>query len=665
MADDLIGKSLGRYHLLEELGEGGMAVVYKALDTSLERHVAVKLILPYQEQSEQFLARFTREARALAKLSHPNILKIFDFGDYEGRPYLVMEYIAGGTLKDWMVGKSVPWQKSAQLLACVARALEAAHQQGVIHRDVKPANILMANGRDPMLSDFGIAKLIEGSVLTSDLTGTGVGIGTPDYMAPEQGVGEVDGRSDIYSLGVIFYQMVTSRLPYEADTPLAVIIKKTTEPLPRPTKYVPGLPAVVENVITKALAREPQYRYQNMGEFALALEQLASKADTLETVQTSVQSTLPAVAPANQFTHSETVIARAAKNPLSWVVSAGLLMICCVGLAFAGVLWRTMSTAQSFPGGRSDATATAVTLNNALPTRTPTDRAGSVVPVVKPTRTAAPVSRPTAEGGGGGWIAFNSRMDGNADIYVVDPDGKNLTRLTSSTAHDLYPSWSPDGKKIVYQNDKDGDQEINILELTTKKVTRVTNNTCNDWSPVWSPAGDWLAFYSDCDGERDIYKVHTDGSDRTQLTASSGSYNWFPAWSPDGKEITFSSNRSGKYHIYVMDADGNNVRDLGAGCISSFSPDGTKILYGVYCNDTDDLFLMNADGSDKQALTDGYECKNATWSPDATQVVFQLSQATSEGPFALYRLSLNKPDRKDWTLLADFDVNGGSPVWQP
>jgi Tol biopolymer transport system component len=665
MADDLIGKSLGRYHLLEEVGEGGMAVVYKALDTSLERHVAVKLILPYQEQSEQFLARFRREARALARLSHPNILKIFDFGEHEGRPYLVMEYIDGGTLKDWMTGKSVPWQKSALLLACVARALEAAHRQGVIHRDVKPANILMANGRDPMLSDFGIAKLIEGSSMTSDLTGTGVGIGTPDYMAPEQGVGEVDERSDIYSLGVIFYQMVTSRLPYEANTPLAVIIKKTTEPLPRPTKYVPGLPAMVENVITKALAREPQYRYQNMGEFALALEQLASKADTLETVQTNVQSTLPAVAAADQSPHGETVIARAAKSPVSWAVSGGLLVICCVAAAFAGVMWRTMSASPGFFSRLPETTATSVVSTRVVPTRLPTDQARSIVPLVKPTRTAVPVSRPTVEGGGDGWIAFNSRMGGNADIYVVDPDGKNLTRLTSSTGHDLYPSWSPDGKKIVYQNDKDGDQEINILELTTKKVTRVTNNTCNDWSPVWSPAGDWLAFYSDCDGERDIYKVHTDGSDLTQLTATSGSYNWFPAWSADGKEITFSSNRSGKYHIYVMDADGNNLRDLGAGCISSFSPDGTKILYGVYCTDTDDLFLMNADGSDREALTDGYECKNATWSPDGTQVVFQLSQKTSEGPFALYRMSLKQPDRKDWTLLADFDMNGGSPVWQP
>jgi serine/threonine protein kinase len=464
-----------------------------------------------------------------------------------------MEYIAGGTLKEWLVGNAVPWQKSAQLLACVARALEAAHAQGIIHRDVKPANILMANGRDPMLSDFGIAKLIEDSALTSDLTGTGVGIGTPDYMAPEQGVGIVDERSDIYSLGVIFYQMVTSRLPYEADTPLAVIIKKTTEPLPRPTQYVPGLPAVVENTITRALARDPQYRYRNMGEFALVLERLGSMADTLETVATNVQSSMPAVTTADPATHSGTVITKAVKSPLSWAVSAGVLVVCCAALVLGGLLWRMMSAGPDFLSVRSEATGTPAIVPSSAASIPPTVRPNSAAPAPRPTRTAAPRSTPTVEGGGGRWIAFNSRMGGNADIYVVDPRGRNLTRLTSSSAHDLYASWSPDGKKIVYQNDMDGDHEINIMEVTTDRVTRLTTNDCNDWGPVWSPDGEWIVFYSDCDGERDIFKVRTDGSGRMQLTSTSGSYNWFPSWSPDGREITFSSNRSGKYHIHVME----------------------------------------------------------------------------------------------------------------
>ena len=659
MVDELLGKQLGRYHLLERLGEGGMAVVYKALDTSLERHVAVKVILPYQEHSAQFLARFKREARALARLSHPNILKIFDYGEFDGHPYLVMEYIRGGSLKDWLHGKSIPWQKGAQILAQVARALEAAHAEGIIHRDVKPANILMANGKDPLLSDFGIAKLIEGSSETTDLTGTGVGIGTPDYMAPEQAIGIVDERSDVYALGVILYQIVTGKLPFEADTPLAVLLKKSTEPLPRPREYVPHIPTDVENTVIKALARDPQNRYQTMGDFARALERLSSKGDTLETVSTEVEPELPTGDVLIGSRLLKLIQERFPTSAASWLIVAGVGILCALAIA-AGVFLAPAILPHYTPTDDAAALTEPPASLIEAPLTSPTpDPLSSAPATATPPATSAPSTT------GAQWIAFNSRMDGDADIYLVDIDGKNLTRLTSSSAHDLYPSWSPDGKRIVYQTNEGEDQEIAIIDIATKKVTRITNNTCNDWSPVWSPAGDWIAFYSDCDGDRNIYKMRTDGSALTRLTSTSGSYSWFPAWSPDGKRITFSSNRSGKYHIYVMNADGSKVRELAEGCISYFSPDGKQILYGVYCNDTDDLFLMNADGSEPTALTDGYECKNATWSPDGTKIVFQLSKTTKDGPFALYIMSLDKPQKSDWTLLADYDVNGGSPVWQP
>jgi serine/threonine protein kinase len=284
---DLIGKSLGRYLILEQIGRGGMATVYKALDTTLDRYVAIKLIRHDAFPPNHFdliLKRFLREARALAKLSHPNILKIYDYGEFENQPYLVMEYIGDGTLKDMLKDKTIPWQEALQVLTAVARALDAAHSQGIIHRDVKPSNILMANGRNPMLSDFGIAKIISSAETEADITGTGIGIGTPEYMAPEQGKGEADERSDIYSLGVVFYQMITGHKPFEADTPLAVWIKKTTEPLPSPKNFVHDLPASVEIVLLKALAREPKKRYRNMNEFAIALDSLWGSAGNLATV---------------------------------------------------------------------------------------------------------------------------------------------------------------------------------------------------------------------------------------------------------------------------------------------------------------------------------------------------------------------------------------------
>jgi serine/threonine protein kinase len=292
---DLIGKSLGRYQILEQIGAGGMATVYKALDSTLDRHVAVKVIRrdafpPYQ--FDHILMRFLREARALAKLSHPNILKIFDYGEFENQPYFVMEYISTGTLKDLLIGKPIPWQKTVQILYPVARALEIAHAQGIIHRDVKPSNILMANGRDPMLSDFGIVRLIEGDEETADLTNPGMGIGTPVYMAPEQATGKSDERADIYALGIIFYQMITGRLPYKADTPFGVMLKKYTEPLPPPKRFVPNLPQAVERVLIKALARDPNNRYKNMREFAVALENFKQKVDSSENTLDTGEFTL-------------------------------------------------------------------------------------------------------------------------------------------------------------------------------------------------------------------------------------------------------------------------------------------------------------------------------------------------------------------------------------
>ncbi len=270
----LIGQSLGRYHILEQLGKGGMATVYKAFDTRLERNVAVKVILPGQQQSAKFIKRFEREAKVLAQLSNPNIVKVLDYGEQDSMPYIIMEYIPAGTLKA-KTGRPIPWQQASHLLVPIARALEYAHQQEVIHRDVKPSNILITQSGEPMLSDFGIANMLS-TQETVDLTGTGVGLGTPEYMAPEQGMGKtVDARADIYALGIILYELVTGRRPYEADTPMAIMVKKATEPLPRPTRFVSDLPATVERVLIKALARDPDNRYRTAGEFALALEKLA------------------------------------------------------------------------------------------------------------------------------------------------------------------------------------------------------------------------------------------------------------------------------------------------------------------------------------------------------------------------------------------------------
>jgi serine/threonine-protein kinase len=289
----MIGEKIGRYQVTALLGKGGMAAVYKAHDDRLGRDVAIKLILPGFEHSEIFLKRFEREARSLAQLAHPNIVSVLDYGTHNGQPYLVMEYIAGGSLKD-RVGKPIPSIQAARWLAPVARALHYAHQQSIIHRDLKPANLLITQSGDLMLSDFGIAKLVD-SEASSQLTASGESIGTPAYMAPEQGLGKVvDARSDIYSLGVVFYEMITGRSPFKADTPVAVMLKHVTEPLPRPREFVPQIPEFVENALLTALAKDPVQRYPTMAAFADDLDRIAIG---LETASQPAQSSHTALNP--------------------------------------------------------------------------------------------------------------------------------------------------------------------------------------------------------------------------------------------------------------------------------------------------------------------------------------------------------------------------------
>jgi serine/threonine protein kinase len=316
----LIGQSLGRYKILEQLGEGGMATVYKAHDSRLDRFVAIKVIRTDQFAPSilnEMMNRFEREAKALAKLSHPNIVHVHDYGEYEGAPYLVMEYLSCGSLKQ-DPGTPMPWQQVSQILLPIAYALAYAHEHNIIHRDIKPGNILLTEKGLPMLSDFGIAKILESNEAAS-LTGTGVGIGTPEYMAPEQWTGQSGPKSDIYSLGVVLYELVTGRKPYKADTPIGIMLKQVKEPLPPPSQFVSDLPEGLENVILKALEKQPEDRYQNMSEFTTALETLSggSNPPTGPTLVNSI--------PLEK--HRKTSI-----NWGRWLPVTGLVVLLCIGL---------------------------------------------------------------------------------------------------------------------------------------------------------------------------------------------------------------------------------------------------------------------------------------------------------------------------------------------
>ena len=286
--ENLTGQHIDRYEILELLGKGGMAMVYKAYDTRLEREVAIKIIRQDAFPPEilhDVLKRFEREAKSLARLSHPNIVKVLDYGEYEGSPFLVLEYFSGGTLKE-KIGEPISWQDAMRWVLPIARGVEYAHNREVIHRDIKPANILVAENGEPTLSDFGIAKLFQDENSTV-LTGSGVAMGTPEYMAPEQWTGETGYKSDMYSLGIILYEMVTGRRPYRADTPGGVFLKQVTEPVPFPSGVVSNLPESVERFLFKALAKEPADRFADLGAFIKEIENLLSNDDGKAQVSTN------------------------------------------------------------------------------------------------------------------------------------------------------------------------------------------------------------------------------------------------------------------------------------------------------------------------------------------------------------------------------------------
>ena len=284
--EDLSGRSFGVYRVVEPLGAGGMASVYKAYQPAVDRYVALKILPSHLAQDPEFLARFKQEARVLAKLQHPHILPVHDFGEADGFTFIVMPFIKTGTLAAALRGQPLPFDQIKRVITQVGDALDCAHTQGLVHRDVKPSNILLDERGNCLLADFGIAKILEGA---DKLTATGGLVGTPKYMSPEQGMGNpLDGRSDVYSLGVVLYEMATGQVPFRAETPMAVVVKHIRDPLPVPRQVNPEIPEPLQRMIFSAMHKEPSERFASAGQMVAAMTslQLGAAADFKEAAPT-------------------------------------------------------------------------------------------------------------------------------------------------------------------------------------------------------------------------------------------------------------------------------------------------------------------------------------------------------------------------------------------
>jgi serine/threonine-protein kinase len=440
MSSSLIGRTLGKYEITELLGRGGMATVYKGYQREIDRYVAIKVLPPHPGQDPQFVERFRLEARTVARLQHPHILPLYDYGVEDDILYLVTAYVEGGALSDRIDGGPMMLSEVEQILRQIASALDYAHRQGVIHRDIKPDNILLDKEGHALLADFGIVKIVEGD---TNLTGTGGLVGTPAYMAPEQGRGEsVSNAADIYSLAVVVYEMITGHQPFQAETPMQIVLKHMNEPPPSITENMSTLPPGLERVMQRALAKNPVNRYSSAVEFAEDFARAVHSDESFAGMQAEfhkpVASTLVLDPPTSQAT---TVIVQPGQNPL--LLLGGFAIIAAMVVVIVVLL---LNSSRVDTGGAAEASPTAQAVS-VRPTAVPIATFGSLsfgTDQVMGDTVTLRVENLTPPGAGAtynAWLQNTSddtilklgeiRLDalGNGALVYTDPDGRPLPTL--------------------------------------------------------------------------------------------------------------------------------------------------------------------------------------------------------------------------------------------
>lgn len=365
-----VGDTIGQYRIMDQLGQGGMATVYKAYHANLDRYVAFKVLHPAFKEDPNFLERFKREAQIVARLEHPHIVPVYDYAAHESQPYLVMKFIEGESLKARLKRQPPTLDETIRLLEIVASALTYAHQHGILHRDIKPSNIMLDREGTPFITDFGLARIAQAgeSTLSQDMM-----LGTPQYISPEQakGVQNLGPGTDIYSLGVIIYEMVVGRVPFNADTPFAIIHDHIYKPLPLPTHVNPEVPFQVEQVLLKALSKEPDDRYVSAVEMIEAFRNAVKIAGMTElsaaacrpagpsealTTATTPESVTPAQTPVYMGvpspvaqTAGSTASRRAYRRRANlWILTGfGILLLTCLASLF--IIVRAVSNEELQP----------------------------------------------------------------------------------------------------------------------------------------------------------------------------------------------------------------------------------------------------------------------------------------------------------------------------
>jgi Tol biopolymer transport system component/predicted Ser/Thr protein kinase len=683
-------ETISHYRIRSKLGEGGMGEVYLAEDLNLRRPVAIKILPPGFASDEHRKQRFLREAHAASVLNHPNVGVVYEVGEVNGTPFIAMEYVEGQTLELRIAGRPLDTQQLVEIATQAADALDAAHSRGITHRDIKSTNIMITPRGHVKVLDFGLAKMIEPDGGTTEAstrlkTGEGAILGTVHYMSPEQALGRaVDHRSDIFSLGVVLYEMATGRLPFSGKTSTETIEQITHGQPEAVARLNYAAPPELERIIRKCLEKDPEWRYQSARDLVIDLKSLKRDSTSGERAGT--------VAPPSRRRH------------LALALGVGIPAIL---LAAAVVVLLTRG--ESVPP-RRETTLKQVTFDPGLeeePSISPdgsmlayvTDERGNLDVRILPLSGGQPIAvgQTDADEAQPAWspdgtrLAFVSARDHGGrlqialglgslqqyvyaqrgDIFLAPALGGEAVKLIEQG---YYPSWSPDGKKIVFQSERGGHGDLWIVDTAGGPARQITNDDLYDYHPSWSPDGKWIVYAMQrrrgTAASYEVRVVPAEGGEPRVLTTAQ--YTVIsPTWSHDGKHILFSSNRRGSMNLWkipfsarsprqlpvpegVTFGEGNDVSastsagrgiafatvknrgdiwelDVGSGQLRQItfetpvedypqmSPDGKTLIVASNRGGEGALWTVDAEGKLLNRLGAGF---GARWSPDGRHILF-------------------------------------------
>ena len=599
---NLINREIGRYKIRKLLGEGGMGKVFLAEDIELERLVALKILPADFAGDKARVHRFIREAKAISALNHPNILTIYEIGNFENLRFIATEYIEGETLRQRQIREPLDLREILDAAAQIAAALNAAHSAGIIHRDIKPENIMLREDGFTKVLDFGLAKLTEKQSPTEDLeaptrqldvTNPGTIMGTASYMSPEQirGRNDIDGRTDIWSLGVVIFEILTGRVPFPGETVSDVIASILKSDAPHLSKCVENCPAELERIVTKCLQKNREERYQVVKDLALDLKTLRRELEystEFAPVTDSAKRNLT-VEIQQQTTNIETGRRFSALNVLSILLAAGLIF---------GGIWWFFGTARNF-------------------------------------ETPEAASLKTVE------VANWSSSPG--EVYSVG-------------------SFSPDGKMTAFSSTRSGSKNIWIKQTTSGEAVQITKDEFGSEQPIWSPSGEELAFFSTRGNQAGIWRMPILGGSPKLIAPLEDGSSILRLWSKQNL-IYYESNYD-IYAVDVNSGQTKRLTNFDANGIEAesmnISPDEQRVIYVTVDGETWNIWTKNLDeNAPKKLYSTNSEIRNTIFHADGQRFFFSQSV---DDEFQIFVTDINAAPPKQITFAERdcFVVNASS-----